>query len=42
MKSDEVIADRPRPLVEAELWVAARDWKLRPTAVAGGTIWERA
>jgi putative protein-disulfide isomerase len=41
-KEVEVIADRPRPPVEAELWAAARDWRLRPSTVAGGTIWELA
>ena len=38
----EVITDRPRPVVEAELWAAARDWSLKPIAVSGGTIWELA
>jgi putative protein-disulfide isomerase len=38
----EVVSDRPRPVVEAELWTAARDWRLRPVAVSGGTIWEGA
>ena len=38
----EVLADRPRPLVEAELWRAASEWKLRPVGVLTGTLWERA
>jgi putative protein-disulfide isomerase len=33
---------RPRPVLEAELWGLARDWKLRPVAILGGTIWEQA
>jgi predicted DsbA family dithiol-disulfide isomerase len=41
-KEIEVITDRPRPVVEAELWAAARDWALKPVAVSGGTIWEKA
>lgn len=38
----EVLADRPRPLVEAELWAAAAEWKLRPVDVLTGTLWEKA
>jgi predicted DsbA family dithiol-disulfide isomerase len=36
------LAQRPRPLVEAELWELARDWKLKPVPVLTGTIWEKA
>jgi predicted DsbA family dithiol-disulfide isomerase len=36
----EELTGRPRPVLEAELWTLARDWRLRPTAVAGGTLWE--
>jgi predicted DsbA family dithiol-disulfide isomerase len=38
----EVLADRPRPVIEAELWSLARDWKLKPVAALTGTIWEPA
>ena len=38
----EVLAARPRPVVEAELWALARDWKLKPVSALTGTIWERA
>jgi predicted DsbA family dithiol-disulfide isomerase len=38
----EVLADRPRPVVEAELWALARDWKLKPVSGLTGTIWELA
>jgi len=38
----EVLAERPGPTVEAELWVLARDWKLRPVSALTGTLWERA
>lgn len=38
----EELTGRPRPVLEAELWGLARDWKLRPLTVLGGTIWERA
>lgn len=36
----EVLAGRPRPVIEAELWALARDWKLKPAATLTGTIWE--
>ena len=36
----EELSGRPRPLVEAELWSAARDWKLRPIPALTGTLWE--
>jgi predicted DsbA family dithiol-disulfide isomerase len=38
----EVLAVRPRPVIEAELWALARDWKLKPVPALTGTIWERA
>lgn len=36
----EELCGKPRPLLEAELWGLARDWKLKPAPVAGGTMWE--
>jgi putative protein-disulfide isomerase len=36
----EVLTGRPRPVVEAELWALAREWRLRPVAVLTGTLWE--
>ena len=38
----EELSGRPRPVVEAELWSLARDWKLKPVSVLTGTIWELA
>lgn len=38
----EVLADRPRPVIEAELWALARDWKLKPVPALTGTLWELA
>jgi predicted DsbA family dithiol-disulfide isomerase len=38
----EVLSDRPRPIVEAELWALARAWKLNPVAALTGTLWEPA
>jgi predicted DsbA family dithiol-disulfide isomerase len=38
----EVLAGKPQPVVEAELWGLARDWKLRPVAALTGTLWELA
>ena len=38
----EVLADRPRPVIEQELWGLAKDWKLRPVPALTGTVWERA
>jgi predicted DsbA family dithiol-disulfide isomerase len=37
----QVLAARPRPVVEAELWALARDWKLQPVSALTGTIWAR-
>jgi putative protein-disulfide isomerase len=39
-KEIEVLCGRPRPVVEAELWALAREWRLRPTPVLNGTMWE--
>lgn len=41
-KELEVLAGRPRPVIEAELWALARDWKLKPVPALTGTIWELA
>jgi predicted DsbA family dithiol-disulfide isomerase len=41
-KELEVLAGRPRPVIEAELWALARDWKLKPVPVLTGAIWELA
>ncbi len=37
----EELTGKPRPVLEAELWGLARDWKLRADPVAGGTFWEK-
>jgi putative protein-disulfide isomerase len=36
----EVLTGRPRPVVEAELWGLARDWRLKPIPVLNGTLCE--
>ena len=36
----EELTDRPRPVVEAELWELARDWRLKPVPALTGTLWE--
>ncbi len=36
----EELSRRPRPVVEAELWTLARDWKLKPLPSLIGTLWE--
>jgi predicted DsbA family dithiol-disulfide isomerase len=36
----EVLSGRPRPVVEAQLWDLARDWKLKPVPALTGTLWE--
>jgi predicted DsbA family dithiol-disulfide isomerase len=36
----EVLAARPRPVVEAEVWALARDAKLKPVPALTGTVWE--
>jgi putative protein-disulfide isomerase len=38
----EELSGKPRPVLEAELWALARDWKLRSVPVLGGTLWELA
>jgi hypothetical protein len=38
----EELTGRPRPVLEADLWALARDWRLRPAGVLGGTFWELA
>lgn len=38
----EELTGRPPPVVGAELWSLARDWRLRPVGVLGGTFWELA
>jgi predicted DsbA family dithiol-disulfide isomerase len=36
------LAERPQPVIEAELWGLARDWKLKPVPALTGTLWEPA
>ncbi|HMA26461.1 MAG: DsbA family oxidoreductase [Solirubrobacterales bacterium] len=38
----EILAEKPLPVLEAELWALARDWKLRPVRGLTGVIWEPA
>jgi predicted DsbA family dithiol-disulfide isomerase len=38
----EVLCERSRPVVEAELWGLARDWRLKPLPALTGTLWELA
>jgi predicted DsbA family dithiol-disulfide isomerase len=38
----EVLAEKPLPVLEAELWELARDWKLKPVRALTGTLWEPA
>jgi hypothetical protein len=38
----EKLTGRPRPVVEAELWGLARDWRLKPIPALTGTLWEPA
>jgi putative protein-disulfide isomerase len=38
----EELTGKPVPVLEAELWSLARDWRLRPVTVLGGTFWELA
>jgi predicted DsbA family dithiol-disulfide isomerase len=38
----EVLAGRPRPVMEAELWELAGEWKLKPVPALTGTVWESA
>jgi predicted DsbA family dithiol-disulfide isomerase len=41
-KELEVLSGKPRPLLEAELWDLARDWKLKPVSALIGQLWEPA
>ena len=34
--------DRPLPVLEAELWAAAKEWRVKPIRVLTGTLWEKA
>lgn len=36
----EELAQRPRPVLESDLWGLARDWKLKPVPALTGTMWE--
>ena len=36
----EELTGQPRPVVEAELWGLARDWRLKPVPALTGTLWE--
>jgi len=38
----EEISGQPPPVVRAELWAAAREWRLRATPILTGELWERA
>lgn len=38
----QVLWERPAPVVEAELWGLARDWRLKPVPALTGTLWEAA
>jgi predicted DsbA family dithiol-disulfide isomerase len=38
----EVLCERARPVVEAELWALGRDWKLKPVTALTGTLWDPA
>jgi putative protein-disulfide isomerase len=35
----EELTGKPGPILEAELWSAARDWRLRPDTSPFGTLW---
>lgn len=35
----EELTGRPRPVLEAELWALAREWRLQPVPVLTGTLW---
>jgi len=36
----EELTGKPGPVLRAELWTMARDWRLRAAPVLGGTFWE--
>jgi putative protein-disulfide isomerase len=38
----EELTGKPGPVVRAELWGLAREWRLKPVPVLGGTFWELA
>jgi predicted DsbA family dithiol-disulfide isomerase len=38
----EELTQRPRPVLEAELWGLAREWRLKPETYPSGTLWEPA
>ncbi len=38
----EILAEKPLPVLEAELWEMARDWKLKPVRTLTGALWEPA
>jgi predicted DsbA family dithiol-disulfide isomerase len=38
----ELLSGKPRPVLEAELWGMARDWKLKPVSALTGIVWELA
>lgn len=38
----EVLSEKPLPVLEAEMWTLARDWKLKPVRALTGTLWEPA
>jgi putative protein-disulfide isomerase len=38
----EELTGKPGPVLRAELWSLAREWKLKPVQVLGGTLWELA
>ncbi len=41
-KEAEVLSGHPGPLICAELWNLAKDWRLRPVRALTGTVWEKA
>jgi predicted DsbA family dithiol-disulfide isomerase len=34
------ITGQPRPVIEAELWALAREWRIKPIPILTGTLWE--
>jgi putative protein-disulfide isomerase len=36
----EELTGKPAPVLQAELWSLAREWRLKPAPVLGGTFWE--
>jgi putative protein-disulfide isomerase len=36
----EELTGKPAPVLRAEIWSLARDWRLKPVQVLGGTFWE--